>query len=64
MLTKRKNIRKNKKKNFKKFKKKSEGMAQGKQQPKFEKKSCIRFRDNCVTDGRMDGRTTDKFHDG
>ncbi len=36
-------------------------MAQGKQQPKFERNPCIKFRDNCDTDGRMtdDGQ---KFH--
>ncbi len=33
-------------------------MAQGKQQPKFERNLCIRFRDNCDTDGRQ---TTEKF---
>ncbi len=27
-------------------------MAQEKQQPKFERNPCIRFRDNCDTDGR------------
>ncbi len=31
-------------------------MAQGKPQLKFERNPCIRFRDNCDTDGR---RTTD-----
>ncbi len=31
-------------------------MAQEKQQPKFKRNPCIRFRDNCDTDGR----TTDK----
>ena len=37
-------------------------MAQGKQQPKFEKNLCIRFRDNCDTDGQTtDGQTMDKF---
>ncbi len=40
-------------------------MAQGKPQPKFERNPCIKFRDNCDTDGRTtddgrtDGRTTD-----
>ncbi len=36
-------------------------MARGKQQPKFVRNMCIRFRDNCDTDGRTmdDGRTTD-----
>ncbi len=41
-------------------------MAQGKPQLKFERNPCIKFRDNCDTDGQMyDGRTTDKlrFHD-
>ena len=32
-------------------------MAQGKQQPQFERNPCIRFTDNCDTDGR----TTDTF---
>ncbi len=36
-------------------------MAQGKPQPESERNPCIRFRDNCDTDGRTDdGRTTDK----
>ncbi len=30
----------------------SQRMAQGKQQPKFERNPCIRFKDNCVTEGR------------
>ena len=30
----------------------SERMAQGKQQLKFERNLCIRFRDNCDTEGR------------
>ncbi len=34
-------------------------IAQGKQQPKFETNPCIRFRDNCATDGWTDGRTDD-----
>ncbi len=34
-------------------------MAQGKPQLKFERNPCIKFRDNCDTDGRTDGRTTD-----
>ncbi len=34
-------------------------MAQGKQQPKFEINPCVRFRDNCDTDGLTDGRTDD-----
>ncbi len=36
-------------------------MAQGKPQPKFESNPCIRFRDNCDTDGHRrtdDGRQT------
>ncbi len=33
-------------------------MGQGKQQPKLEINQCIRFRDNCDTEGRRtDGRT-------
>ncbi len=32
-------------------------MAQGKLQLKLERNPCIKFRDNCDTDGR----TTDKF---
>ncbi len=46
-------------------------MAQGKPQLKFERDPCIKFRDNCdtdgrrTTDGRTDGRTMDKlrFHE-
>ncbi len=53
MLTKTKNIHK-KMFFFSKIKKKVEGMAQGKQQPKFETNPCIRFRDNCDTEGRTD----------
>ncbi len=34
-------------------------MAQGKPQLKFERNLCIRFRDNCDTDGRTDGWTDD-----
>ncbi len=34
-------------------------MAQGKPQLKFERDPCIKLRDNCDTDGRTDGRTTD-----
>ncbi len=36
-------------------------MAQGKPQLKFEKNPCMKFRDNCDTDGRTtdDGRRTD-----
>ena len=34
-------------------KKMSERMVQGKQQPKFERKPCIRFTDNCDTDEPM-----------
>ncbi len=36
-------------------------MAQGKPQikKKIERNLCIKFRDNCDTDGRMDGQTTD-----
>ncbi len=30
----------------------SERMAQGKPQLKFERNPCIKFRDNCDTDGR------------
>ncbi len=33
-------------------------MAQGKPQVKFERNPCIKFRDNCDTDGRTDGRRT------
>ena len=37
-------------------------MDQGKQLSKFERNPCIRFRDNCDTGVRTDGRpTTDKF---
>ncbi len=44
-------------------------MAQGKPQLKFERNPCIKFRDNCDTDGRTtgrtdDGRTTDGRTDG
>ncbi len=35
-------------------------MAQGKPQLKFERNPCIKFRDNCDTDGRTDGRTDDR----
>ncbi len=52
MLTKTKNIRKKSKKNLGR-------MAQGKPQPKFERNPCIRFRENCATDGLTDGWTTD-----
>ncbi len=42
-------------------------MAQGKPHPKFERNPCIKFRDNCDTDGRRtDGQQTmDKlrFHE-
>ncbi len=60
MLTKTKNIRKKSKKNFfLKIQKTSERMAQGKPQLKFERNPCIKFRDNCDTDGRTtDGRRT------
>ncbi len=34
-------------------------MAQGKPQVKFERNPCIKFRDNCDTDGRTDERRTD-----
>ncbi len=35
-------------------------MAQGKPQLKFERNPCIKFRDNCDTDGRTtDGRMDD-----
>ncbi len=35
-------------------------MAQGKPQLKFESNPCIKFTDNCDTDGRTEnGRTTD-----
>ncbi len=35
-------------------------MAQGKPELKFERNLCIKFRDNCDTDGRtMDGRSDD-----
>ncbi len=66
MLTKTKNIRKKSKNFFSKIT--SERMAQGKPQLKFERKPCIKFRDNCDTDGRTtDDRrqTTDKlrFHE-
>ncbi len=54
MLTKTKIFKKNKKKHFlSKMKKKSVHMAQGKPQLKFERNPCIRFRENCATDGRM-----------
>ncbi len=33
-------------------------MAEGKPQLKFERNPCIKFRDNCDTDGRTDGRRT------
>ncbi len=33
-------------------------MAQEKPQLKFERNLCIKFRDNCDTDGRTDGRRT------
>ena len=33
-------------------------MAQWKEQPKFERKPRNRFRDNCDTGGRTDGRRT------
>ncbi len=57
MLTKTKNIRKKSKKNFfSKIQKTSERMAQEKPQLKFERNPCIKFRDNCDTDGRTDGR--------
>ncbi len=58
MLTKTKNIRKKiKKKFFSKIQKTSERMAQGKPQIKFERNPCIKFRDNCDTDGqRTDGQ--------
>ncbi len=63
MLTKTKNIRKkSKKKKFSKIKKTSERMALGKPQLKFERNLCVKFRDNCDTDGRTDGRTTDGRH--
>ncbi len=62
MLMKTKNIRKNQKKK-KKNQKKSERMAQGKQQPKSERNPCIRFRDNCDTEGRIDGRQTNTNFD-
>ncbi len=42
-------------------------MAQGKPQLKFERNPCIKFRDNCDTDGQTDDgpQTTDKlrFHE-
>ncbi len=57
MLTKTKNIHKKSKKNFfSKIQKTSERIAQRKPQLKFERNPCVRFRDNCDTDGR---RTTD-----
>ncbi len=66
MLTKTKNIRKkSKKKFFSKIQKTSKRIAQGKPQLKFERNPCVKFRDNCDTDGRTtdgrrtDGRTTD-----
>ncbi len=62
MLTKTKNIGKNKKKKFfPKIQKKSEHIAPGTAQLKFERNLCVKFRDNCDTDGR----TTDKlrFHE-
>ncbi len=34
-------------------------MAHGKAQLKLERNPCIKFRDNCDTDGRTDARTTD-----
>ncbi len=34
-------------------------MIQEKPPMKFERNQCIRFRDNCDTDGRTDGRRTD-----
>ncbi len=34
-------------------------MVQGKKQPEFEINLCIRLLDNCDTDGRSDGRTTE-----
>ncbi len=51
--------KKSKKKFFSKIRKTSGRMVQGEQKPKFERNSCIRFRYNCVTDGRQttdDGR--------
>ncbi len=60
MLTKTKNIRKKSKKNFfPKIQKTSERIAQGKPQLKFERNPCVKLGDNCDTDGRTDGRTTD-----
>ncbi len=60
MLTKTKNIRKKSKKNFfSKIQKTSERIAQGKPQLKFERNPCVKFRDNCDTDGRTDGRRKD-----
>ncbi len=41
-------------------------MAQGKPQLKFERNPCVKFRDNCDTDGRRtdDGRRTKTpYHD-
>ena len=35
-------------------------MAQGKPQLKFERNTCVKFRDNCDTGGRTDGRRTDE----
>ncbi len=62
-------VNENEKKNRKKFEsmcflwklqKTCQRMAQGKQQPKFERNPCIRFRDNCDTDGR---RAEITYHD-
>ncbi len=66
MLTKTKNIRKKSKIIFfLKIQKTSERMAQGKLQLKFERNPCIKFRDNCDTDGRTDdGRTDGRMDDG
>ncbi len=35
-------------------------MAQEKPQLKFERNPCIKFRDNCDTDGRTDGPTDER----
>ncbi len=46
------NLKKQNKTKQKKKKTTAGRMAQGKQELKFERKPCIRFRDNCDTDGR------------
>ncbi len=53
------NEKENRKKKCRCVQKTSQRMVQGKKQPEFEINLCIRLLDNCDTDGRSDGRTTE-----